>query len=63
MKHDYYIEIDKELQRYENYAPYHIKTIDWICNRIDWAWKWKKITKEQMEELTDRVCKYLKGEC
>lgn len=58
---DYYKEIDKELQSYENYKPYHTKTIDWICNRIDWAWKWRKITKEQMEELTNRAVNYLEG--
>jgi hypothetical protein len=52
---DYYIQIDKALQSYENYKPYHTKSIDWICNRISWCWKWKKITKSQMEELCIRV--------
>lgn len=55
MNKKYYLEIDKELKSYENHNSYHTKTIDWICNRIDWAWKWRKITEEEMEELTDRV--------
>jgi lipid A disaccharide synthetase len=55
-KNNYYLEIDKELKSYEEEKPYHKRTIDYICNRIDWAWKWRKITKEQMEELTDRIC-------
>ena len=29
--------------------------MDWAANRIDWAWKWRKITREEMEELTDRA--------
>ncbi len=56
---DYYNEIDTELKRYEEYRPYKTKTMDWICNRIDWAYKWGKITKDQMEELAGRVCDYL----
>lgn len=52
---DYYAEIDEVLKRYEEYKPYFDKNIDWACNRIDWCWKWKKITKEQMEELADRA--------
>lgn len=58
---DYYTEINKELQSYENYKAYHTKTIDWICNRIDWCWKWRKITKEQMEELADRAIAIMEG--
>jgi len=59
---NYYEEINKELKSYENYEPYHVKSIEWICNRIDWAWKWRKITKEQMEELAGRVVEVLKNE-
>ena len=55
----FYEEINKALQSYETFKPYHIKSIDWICNRITWCWKWKKITKEQMEELCDRVTKIM----
>ena len=51
----FYDEIDKALQSYENYRPYHQHKIEWISDRISWCWKWKKITKEQMEELCDRM--------
>lgn len=56
---DYYKEIDEVLKSYEDYKPYHTKDIHWACDRVDWAWKWRKITKEQMEELADRVCNIL----
>ena len=56
---NYYIEIDKAISRYENYYPWKEKSIEWICNRIDWCWKFRHITKEQMEELADRCCKVL----
>ena len=55
----FYNEIDEALQPYENYKPYHTRDIEWISNRISWCWKWRKITKEQMEELCDRVIKVL----
>ena len=58
----FYSEIDKALQSYENYKPYHTRNIEWISNRICWCWKWRKITKEQMEELCDRVIKVLEGD-
>lgn len=53
----YYNEIDKVLKSYENYAPYHDRDMDWVANRIDWCWKWRKITREQMEELANRATK------
>lgn len=52
---DYYEEINETLRSYENRQIWHPNTIDWACNRIDWCWKWKKITKEQMVELADRA--------
>lgn len=58
----FYDEIDKALQSYENYKPYHTRKIEWISDRICWCWKWKKITKAQMEELCDRVIKVLEGD-
>ena len=58
---DYYKEIAIVLSEYENYKPYHTKDIDWACNRIDWCWKWKKITEEQMEELANRAVAILEG--
>lgn len=35
--------------------------IHWCGDSIAWLWKWKKITKEEMESLCDRVitlCSY-----
>ena len=52
----WYKEIDKAITSYEVDRHWHEKTIDWICNRIDWAWKWRKITEDQMVELTERIC-------
>ena len=33
---DFYREIDIALKSYEDYKPWHDKSIDWICDRIDW---------------------------
>lgn len=57
---NYYSEINQALQSYENFKPYHTYSIDWICNSIDWCWKWKKITEDEMKELTDRICEVMK---
>lgn len=52
---DFYGEIDKALKPYEENKAWYEKSIHWITNRIDWCWKWKKITSEQKDELCDRV--------
>lgn len=54
---DYYKELDIALQSYEFHKPYHTMKIDRVADKIVWCWKWKKITKEQMEELSDRATK------
>lgn len=51
----FYDEINKALLSYEEYRNYHPRKISWITDRIYWCWKWKKISKEQMEELCDRA--------
>ena len=56
---DYYKQIDEALKSYENFKPYHRFNIEWICNRIDWAWRFRRINHEQMEELADRATKVL----
>ena len=61
MDNKYYAEIDKALRSYEECKPYHTRNIDWITNRITWCWKWKKITKTQMETLCDRATIILEG--
>ena len=51
----FYEEIDKALKSYEEFKPYHTKSLEWITNRIYWCHKWKKLTQAQVEELCDRV--------
>ena len=48
------MEMEVALKSYEDYKPWHDKSIDWICDRIDWCWKFWHITKEQMEKFADR---------
>lgn len=57
----FYTEIDKALRSYEQFKPYHNKSVEWICDRITWCWKWKKITEEQKNELADRITYILKN--
>lgn len=57
----YYKEIDEALKSYEENKPFHPKKMEWISNRITWCWKWRKITREQMEELADRATVIFKG--
>ena len=58
----FYNQIDEVLISYEEHKPYHTKDMDWACNRIEWAWKWKKISFKEMEALADRACKILNKE-
>lgn len=53
---DFYSEIDKSLTAHER-GKYAQHSLDWCADRVDWCWKWRKITREQMEELADRVCR------
>ena len=50
-----YEKIDKALKSHEQ-KGYYERSLDSIANYIDWAWKWKKITKEEMENAADRIC-------
>ena len=56
-----YEKIDCWITQHENFK-YTERTIDQIADYIDWAWKWRKISKEQMEETADRVCNLLEDE-
>lgn len=58
---DYYKEIDTALRRLEE-GKYADKSIDWVIDRINWCFHWKKIGSDQMNELADRVIKYLEGD-
>ena len=50
-----YQKIDKFLSQHEK-GKYTEKSLDDIADYIDWAWKWRKITREEMENAADRVC-------
>lgn len=50
-----YQKIDKVLKQHENHK-YCERSLDSIADYINWAWKWHKITKAEMEETADRVC-------
>ena len=52
---DYYAEIDKALKSHEEFRQWNEKPMSWITNRIDWCWKFRKITREQMESLCARA--------
>lgn len=61
MAKNYYQEIDKVLKEYETCKSYHMLDLEWACNRIDWCWKFKKITESEMDELTSRAIAILGG--
>ena len=50
-----YQKIDKYLFQHEK-GKYTEKPLDNIADYIDCAWKWHKITKDEMENAADRVC-------
>ena len=51
-----YEKIDRWISQHENHK-YSDRSLDSIADYIGWAWKWKKISKEEMESAADRVCK------
>ena len=50
-----YQKIDRVLKQHENHK-YCERSLESIADYIDWAWKWKKISHEEMEDAADRVC-------
>lgn len=54
---DYYENLDEAIRSYEEHKPYHQYTTDYITDRITWCWKWRKITAEQLNDLTSRMIK------
>lgn len=49
------------IERYESFK-YVDRTlsIGWCCDSITWLWKWRKITKDEMESLCDRMITIMK---
>jgi lipopolysaccharide biosynthesis glycosyltransferase len=58
---DYYGEINNALLSYEEHKPWHTKSLDWIADRIDWCYKWKKLDYSEIEELTERITAIFEG--
>ena len=50
-----YEKIDRALRQHEK-RGYAERSLDSLADYINWAWKWQKITREQMENAADRVC-------
>ena len=48
-----YEKIDRALKQHENHK-YAERSLESIASYLDWAWRWRKITEEQKNELVDR---------
>lgn len=49
-----YEKIDRAITQHEH-GKYCERSLDSIADYIDWAWKWRKITQEEMENAADRI--------
>jgi len=49
-----YEKIDKVLKQHEQ-RGYGERSLSSIADYIDWAWKWRKITEVQKDEVCDRI--------
>ena len=57
---DYYKQIDTAIRTYEEFKPYRPYKTEWICDRIVWCWKFRHITREQKDELMERMIEVFK---
>ena len=48
-----YEKIDRALKQHENHK-YAERSLESIASYLDWAWRWRKITEEQKNELVGR---------
>lgn len=55
-----YEKIDKALKPHEQ-GKYAGWSLDSIADYIDWAWKWRKITPAQKDEVCDRIIALFEG--
>lgn len=55
-----YVRINKVLKDVEK-GRLPFSYLDWCAHRVDWAWKWRRISREEMESLSDRICKKYEG--
>lgn len=51
-----YKKIDSVVSQIERFGHSGIG-LSWCADRTAWAYKWKKITKQEMTDLTDRITK------
>lgn len=56
-----YEKIDRALKQHER-GKYCERTLDSIADYIDWAWKWRKLTEKEKDEVCDRICALLEEE-
>ena len=56
-----YEKIDRVLKQHENHK-YRERSLGSIADYINWAWKWKKISREEMKNVADRVCRLFDAE-
>lgn len=56
------MQLDTALSEYENFKPCKQYSIEWICNRIDWCWKWRKISVDKKDEFCDRIIDIMEGD-
>lgn len=49
------------IERYEDFKYVdRVLSVGWCCDSIAWLWKWRKITKDEMESLCDRMINIMK---
>lgn len=53
-----YEKIDKALKQHEKHG-YYERSLESVAGYIDWAWKWRKITEAEKDEVCDRICALL----
>ncbi len=56
-----YEKIDRALTQHEKHR-YYERSLESIANYIDWAWKFRKISRSEMESAVDRICKLFEEE-
>ena len=50
------------LERIDLESPTGLELSRWCSDRITWGYKWKKLTEEEMMELTGRMINLFEGD-
>lgn len=56
---DYAKQLDRAIKQYEECRPWKEHSIDWICDRVSWCWKWKKISEWDKDDFCDRIIRIM----